>query len=482
MGESIRKARTNLKKRKNADGYKPTTIPNILKLINRNEVEEEKQEITNSFFVADKKGDEVMNKPLVKMSSNTLFVNDLQKSIKWYYKSFGFQMVSINTDFATLEYAPGRCLFINKDKNSPRKLDFFCRNINALRRQLVDAEVDIEIDEEFHMKIVDLNGNTIHIWNNQLDMDKLQASMPDLFLKNLIRCGLETKDEMHLLACIISSDSEFKTVSNQLQDWCRQHNVSVQGEAFISSHYSGQTKDVPFNPSIFTGQVNASYVCIPLSSAPLKEQLPSEAQYIHIPPLDYLVFTIDYLHIDQLRQSQLKNRVHFMNSFLNKPETFYIHEYYKDDYIYAYIPYLWVEGRQEPINQQEIDLNPVGRVSRQYFDMLYSTLYASDPLASAKWFVDVLGCEIKDQNQSGVVMQISPGAYFLLSKDEDSPRGLSFICDDTKAVREQLTKIKIDIIQEDNNNWFLFKGPDNNNVDVWGGGFGMNKLSIHLPK
>ncbi|WP_199613766.1 VOC family protein [Paenibacillus alkalitolerans] len=420
-----------------------------------------------------------MNKPLAKMPSGTLFVKDLQESIKWYNKAFGFQVVSINPNFSTMEYAPGRCLFFNKDEKSSRKLVFFCKNIEALRRQLVYANVEMAVDEESLIKIIDLNGNIIEVWNNKYEMNRFQASMPDFFVNVLIRCRLESRGDMHLLARSIKDDIEFEEVSEELQAWCQQHNIPVMGEPFITSQYSGQVRDEPYVHTKPSGQIDKVYACIPLKNIP-RNDLPADSEYIYIPPQDYTVFPIDYTYIDTLRNNELRRRSHFMNPFFRRPEgSFYIHEVYKDDFIYAYIPYEWCEGKRGHNAHESAPLGQ-GAVPRQYLDMLFSTLYASDPLATANWFGKVLGSQMVEESPTGIVMQISHGAYLMISTNEDSPRGLSLISDHTEELKKQLAEINIELTAQDQNNWFAFKGPDNNAIDVWRGGFGMERISIFI--
>lgn len=168
-----------------------------------------------------------------------------------------------------------------------------------------------------------------------------------------------------------------------------------------------------------------------------------------------------------------------MNSFLNRPEgAFYIHEIYKNDHIYIYIPYEWCEGKNEHAVPETA---PMGHetISRQYLDMMYTTLYASDPVQSANWFNDVLGCRQVEESSTGIVMQISPGAYFMISTDQDSPRSLSLISNHTAEIRERLAELRIELTAQDNNNWFACKGPDDTYIEVWRGGFGMEKITLH---
>jgi hypothetical protein len=67
----------------------------------------------------------------VKRSYDTLYSSDFPGSCKWYYEAFGFQIVAINSDFATVEIAPGRLMFINQEDRFTRKLRFKARKIKA---------------------------------------------------------------------------------------------------------------------------------------------------------------------------------------------------------------------------------------------------------------------------------------------------------------------------------------------------------------
>jgi hypothetical protein len=100
----------------------------------------------------------------VDMTYSNIYVSDLQKAAKWYYQAFGFQLLSINPDFATLQIAPGRILFIGRDTNAPRFIGLKTSNILAIRRQLVQAQIDIEDnegDENTWFAVKDPDGNSM---------------------------------------------------------------------------------------------------------------------------------------------------------------------------------------------------------------------------------------------------------------------------------------------------------------------------------
>lgn len=217
----------------------------------------------------------VLEQPLAKMPYGVLFVTDLQESIKWYHKAFGFQVVSINNDFSTMEYAPGRCLFLNRNAKDSKDLTFFCKNMKALRRQLMQAGIAIDVDEESRMRIIDPNGNVIEVWNNKYRMEHFQASMPDRTVKGLCRCRLETRGEMHLLGRSIQDDIQFGSVSSELQAWCKEQGIQIVGEPFISSLYSGQVRSEPHVRTEPSGQVETVYVCIAVHEIPICLRTPN---------------------------------------------------------------------------------------------------------------------------------------------------------------------------------------------------------------
>jgi hypothetical protein len=268
----------------------------------------------------------------VTRSYGALYTSDLPRSCKWYYEAFGFQIVAINSDFATIEIAPGRLMFLEREDRFPRKLSFKTRNIKALKRQLNEAEINIEQENELFITVCDPDGNILDVYYSGFGTEWLSHSLPDRFVRDLIRCRIESMGKMHLLARQISDDTEFKSAGHELQQFCQQHNISIDDDPIIASKY--------------TQQVDTMFACLPVTIAPTIP-LPAGMTCIHIPACDYSVFPISYLAIDDLRTSHLIHRVQWMNNSFTRPESFYILEYYKDDNIHMYFPYEWDKGWQE---------------------------------------------------------------------------------------------------------------------------------------
>jgi len=330
--------------RKSSDGYKPASVPNALKVINgqfKNSLEVEEMTSTSSATVTNE-----LTKSLAHLTYSALYASNLQASTKWYYNAFGIQIVSMNPVFATMEFAPGRIVFFGTNPERPRKIRFSTRNMEALRKQLSLANVEIDVDEDSYLRIKDIDENTIEVWKTVSDID---ITIPSDFVRNLIRCRLETRDEMHLIAKQIANDINFHEASAELHSLCEYHKLNTKGEVFIASRYSGK--------------VDAVFVCAEVPEAAVG-QLGDDMEYIHIPYHDYVVFPTSYVHLDKLRtEEQYGSRANFMNESFTKPEeSYYILEYYKDDFVDVYMPYYWDKGWQaldkavnsnEEVNQVE---------------------------------------------------------------------------------------------------------------------------------
>lgn len=294
--------------------------------VNGNVVEEKNVDPSKENLV----GNDVFINSFAHLTYSSLYTSDLQKSIKWYYKAFGIQIVSINSDFATMEFAPGRIVFFERDPGSPRQISFITSNIAALRRQLILANVEIDADDESYLRIKDIDGNTIEV--RTAEYDWLDISMPSMFVRDLIRCRLDTRDEMHLIAMQITDDIEFHTASTTLLSMCEHHRLNIDGEPFIASRYSDK--------------VEAIFACVAVTQH-FVDQLSDGAEYIHIPKHDYAIFPVSYDTIDKLRTFHIRDRAHFMSWSFTKPEeSYYILEYYKDDFIHVHMPYYWDRGWQ----------------------------------------------------------------------------------------------------------------------------------------
>lgn len=287
-----------------------------------------------------------MSQTYVDMSYGSLYVSDLQNAIKWYYRAFGFRLLSINPSFATLQIAPGRIIFISTDPNSPRSIGFVSHNILALRRQLVQAQAVIE-DNEGDMNtwflVRDPDGNAIDVWTGGFGMEVMNHVVPDTLVPFTIWCSLESKDEMHIIARKISDQSEFNPLSDELISWCREQGIQTEGVAFTISKYSQQ--------------VDALYACIRLTEAPSR-QLPDGAEYLHIPALDYAVFHKEYAYdppyppAEEIRMRTIhpladnfrdayQHRSNWMKGCFSKASSYYILEYYGEASIQSYFPYSW---------------------------------------------------------------------------------------------------------------------------------------------
>lgn len=413
-------------------------------------------------------GNDVLMKSFAHMTYSSLYTSDLQESCKWYDKAFGFQIVSINSDFATMEFAPGRIVFFNRNPDHPRKISFSTRNIKALRRQLILADVEIEVDEESYLKIKDIDGNTIEVSKMDFEYDCLSISTPSQFVRDLFRCRLETKDEMYLIAKQIADDIEFHAASAKLLSLCQQQGLIIEEEAFIASRYSDK-------------KVEAIFACIAVANPP-EGQLPDGMKYIHIPRHDYTIFPIPYDLIDQLRTWQYFYRSDFMHYSFTKPEEgYYILEYFKDDFIHAYMPYITGIKVGRSMIRRKIIRGRKTMMSKQYLEMSISTLYSSDIQASAKWYYNIFGFQLLDMNSNSAKMQVAPGVIFYLSTNEDSGRRLDLSTKRIEDLRSIIAANHIEIEEEHGTHWIAFRDPDNNIVGAWAGGFGMELIETTIP-
>ncbi|MEF3308612.1 VOC family protein [Paenibacillus sp. GYB004] len=312
--------------RTSSDGYKPANVPNALKVIyDHSKKSLEDEDMTSTSSAA---GTNVLSKSLAHLTYSTLYTSDLQKSAKWYYKAFGIQIVAINSDFATMEFAPGRIVFFERNSDFPRKISFSTRNMEAVRRQLQIANVEFDADEDSYLRIKDIDNNTIEVWKT---VSEVEISMPNEFVRDLIRCRLETKDEIRLIAMQIAEDLDFHEAAAMLRALLNRHKWSIEAETFIASRYSGK--------------VEAIFVCMEVSEA-ADGLLEQGLEYIPIPKHDYCVFPVSYDHKDKLRtKEQYGARAGFMSWSFTKPEeSYYILEFYRDDCIELYMPYYWDKG------------------------------------------------------------------------------------------------------------------------------------------
>jgi len=284
-------------------------------------------------------------KTIAHSAHSTIYASDLQRSAKWYYQAFGFQILTINSDFAFIEIALGRVLEMGRFAGKPRKFGFVSKNISAMKRQLAKANVEIISDEGSCLNVMDPDGNLIEIRSSGYGVEFLHASFPEQRFRDTFRCRIETRDEMRLIACKITDDSEFDQASEKLISVCNRQGISTIGETFIASECRHTAPSIPGEARPM--QVENIYACVSIADTSNIE-LPERMEHIVIPPFDYSVFPIEYRHIDVLRTNIFEWRSNFMAlSFTRPGGNYFILEQYKDDYIHISIPYFWDKGWHE---------------------------------------------------------------------------------------------------------------------------------------
>jgi hypothetical protein len=329
------------------DGYRPVMTPRAVKMINRGNLEENEQEL--NMMTNDLQTKRVQS--YTHMTYETIYTSDMQKTIKWYNKAFGFQILTINPDFSVVEISPGKIIEVSATVKGPLKIGFVTKNMNALIRQLERAHVEFETSDDSQLRLTDPDGNTIEVRTQGYGVQWLTSSVPSLHSAELTRCYLESKDTMHLVARRIMDDSEFEQAAEELIHGCRRKGISTEGEVFIVSdcrhtepHFAGQARAT---------KVDNLFACITITDA-FDGKLLEGMEHLEIPPQDYTVFPIDYCQIDGLRTHIYGWRSNFMTWSFTRPDgNFYILEQYKDDKIYTFIPYHWNKGWHEQYKLEE---------------------------------------------------------------------------------------------------------------------------------
>jgi len=257
---------------------------------------------------------------------STIYVSDMQKAVKWYYQAFGFQLLSIGSDFATLQIAPGRILFMDRGINPNGYLGLKSGRIGDIQNRLVQAQIAFEFPEDENRTYFQLNdpdGNKIVVMPGVFGLEMLEYSLPDNYMPYIL-CRLESKEEMHVIAKKIAGQSDFRTAADELNAKCRQFGMTIEGDAFTASSYSQQ--------------VDAIYACVAVSEAP-SDPLPDGIEYIAIPSQEYSIFHYDASN-EQFRENHT-HRSKWMDLCLSKANSYYILEYYDDKHIHTHFPYQW---------------------------------------------------------------------------------------------------------------------------------------------
>lgn len=271
-----------------------------------------------------------MSKPYVEFSYCYLYASDIQASIKWYQKICGFQVLDVTPQYAVMETSPGQILNISTSKDSSRYFvinSYDISDIPPFRQHLLDHNIALEEDLPHWLVFKDPDLNKIGVWNNPGSMNLVDYQISDKVIHDTIRYYLDFKEESYFVIRSFADQSEFKVASEALIKECREIGVIQQGDAITISKFSDQ--------------VDVFYVGVPVAKVTI-QNLPSGLEYIVIPAQEYSVYPIHKSKLEDLRTTQLVNRVQHSNTTLSRPEQFYILEHYiDDDYIEAYIPYVW---------------------------------------------------------------------------------------------------------------------------------------------
>lgn len=264
-----------------------------------------------------------MSNPYVDISYCFLQVSDIQTSVKWYCKLFGFQVLDISPRYAVLEISPGQVFCLTTDDNGAKDFMILGKEMDPIRERVVSHHIILEEDQDHWIVFRDPDQNGIGIWI----VPETEFQIADAVVHNMIRFQPESKGESHFVIRSITDQSDYLSASEALRKECKAMGVLTNGDAVSLSKFSDQ--------------IDAFYVSLPVSGAP-NRKLPEGSEYIFIPAQEYSGYPIHKSKLEELRTTQLVNRVRHSGATLRRPDQFYILEHYiNDEYIEAYIPYVW---------------------------------------------------------------------------------------------------------------------------------------------
>jgi len=267
-----------------------------------------------------------LSKQYIDFSYDYLYVSDVQTSIQWYYKICGFQVLEMSPQHAVLEISPGQILCLTTGEEGARISVFFSKELGPIRQRLLKQNVELEEDSDHWIAFRDPDHNKIGVWIEE-GANLIDFQMPNEVIHNTNRFYLETRDESYYVIRSIADQSEFQSTSEALIQQCKDIGLEPQSNAITLSKFSAQ--------------VDAFYSGVAITKTP-NQKLPEGSEYLEIPAQAYSVYPIHKTKLNELRTTQLVNRVHHANKTLTRPDQFYILEHYIDEeYIEAYIPYVW---------------------------------------------------------------------------------------------------------------------------------------------
>jgi hypothetical protein len=268
-----------------------------------------------------------MNPFFIDNTFTHLYCTDAIRSAKWYYDHFGCRLITLNGNgFATLQLAPGRIMFLTKDKESARNVGFVATNIVALRNHLrkLNAEIEDNDDpESTWFMMTDPDGNRIEIWNgDRFGVNTVNYSTPS-WVEHGIWCSFEERDGFHGLAIPVDMALDRKQLTDRLLAACSEMRL------------------VPKSPEIVTlvdpDPNGTLYACIEFLNSPPTVSNAAGIKAIYVPPHKYAVF---YITGEERFRESYKDKYAWLSDLeINKPDRpAYILEYEQDDEIKAYLP------------------------------------------------------------------------------------------------------------------------------------------------
>lgn len=269
-----------------------------------------------------------MSRQFIESSYCVLFASDIQASMKWYCKLFGFYVMEAAAEYAVLETSPGQILYLSTSEQASRYFVVICKDIPPSRQHLMKHDIVFEEDLPHWLVFRDPDYNKIGVWSDPGGMNLVDFEIPEWIRetnRDMIRFRMDSIDELHIVIKRITDQSDFIAASTELLEECNISGVKVLGNTIRMHKYSNQ--------------VDASYAGVPVKQA-TNLNLSNGLEYMSVPAQEYTVYPIQKSKMEASRTNELANRVHHSKEGLSRSGPFYILEHIlDDDYIEAYIPF-----------------------------------------------------------------------------------------------------------------------------------------------
>ncbi|WP_274366024.1 VOC family protein [Paenibacillus thermotolerans] len=120
----------------------------------------------------------MISRQYLELSVPTLYASNLRVSAEWYQKIWGFQILEIGSNSATMQVTPGVIFYLSTSEDAHRDLAFSTKRMEQFRAHLAEHHVVIEEEHDTHwISFRDPDNNRVGAWAGGFGMDLIEITL-----------------------------------------------------------------------------------------------------------------------------------------------------------------------------------------------------------------------------------------------------------------------------------------------------------------